>query len=145
VSYGSAVTQNVVTYEADLDVSNDDLSLRPGMTATADIGVAASQNVFRVPTAALRFNPATAAKTGPAKKSFVQSLIPMPTRNRSRPEASDKDDKAKPAAHLYILRDGKAESIPIKAGLTDGRYTEVSGEGLSEGMLVILRNNTPAS
>jgi HlyD family secretion protein len=69
----------------------------------------------------------------------------MPTRNRSRPEASDKDDKAKPAAHLYILRDGKAESIPIKAGLTDGRYTEVSGEGLSEGMLVILRNNTPAS
>ena len=33
VSYGSAVTQNVVTYEADLDVSNDDLSLRPGMTA----------------------------------------------------------------------------------------------------------------
>jgi HlyD family secretion protein len=144
VSYGSAVTQNVVTYEADLDVSNDDLSLRPGMTATADIGVAASKKVFRVPTAALRFNPATAAKTGPAKKSFVQSLIPMPTRNRSRPEASDKDDQTKPVAHLYILRDGKAEPIPIKTGLTDGRYTEVSGEGLSEGMQVILRNNTPA-
>jgi HlyD family secretion protein len=145
VSYGSAVTQNVVTYEADLDVSNDDLSLRPGMTATADIGVAASQNIFRVPTAALRFNPATAAKTGPAKKSFVQSLIPMPTRNRSRPEARDKDDKTKPAAHLYILRDGKAEPLPIKTGLTDGRYTEISGEGLAEGMQVILRNNTPAS
>ena len=145
VSYGSAVTQNVVTYEADLDVSNDDLSLRPGMTATADIGVAASPNVFRVPTAALRFNPATAAKTGPAKKSFVQSLIPMPTRNRSRPEASDKDDKTKPSAHLYILRNGKAEPLPIKTGLTDGRYTEVSGEGLVEEMLVILRNNTPAS
>ena len=93
----------------------------------------------------MRFNPATAAKTGPAKKSFVQSLIPMPTRNRSRPEASDKDDKTKPAAHLDILRAGKAEPLPIKTGLSDGRYTEVSGEGLVEGMQVILRNNTPAS
>jgi HlyD family secretion protein len=40
---------------------------------------------------------------------------------------------------------GKAESIPIKTGITDGRYTEVSGEGLSEGMEVILRTTTPAT
>ena len=30
VYYGSAITNNVITYEADLEVSNDDLSLRPG-------------------------------------------------------------------------------------------------------------------
>jgi HlyD family secretion protein len=146
VASGSEVKDNVVTYEADLEVNNDDLSLRPGMTATADIRVAESTQVFLVPTVALRFDPSAAtAATGPAKKSFVQSLIPMPTRNRSRPEASDKNDKTKPAAHLYILRDGKAEPLPIKTGLTDGRHTEVSGEGLSEGMQVIMRNNTPPS
>jgi hypothetical protein len=37
------------------------------------------------------------------------------------------------------------QPLPIKTGLTDGRHTEVSGEGLSEGMQVIMRNKTPAS
>jgi len=146
VSYGSAVTQNVVTYEADLDVTNDDLSLRPGMTATADIRVQESKGVFLVPTAALRFNPEAAVKAaGAAKKSFVQSLIPMPTRNRSRPDPAESADKSKTSAHIFILHDGKAEPIAIKTGITDGRRTEVSGAGLTEGMLVITRSATPES
>ena len=37
--YGSSTTSGVVTYETILKVSNPDLSLRPGMTATADITV----------------------------------------------------------------------------------------------------------
>lgn len=147
VSYGSEVKDNVVTYLAELEVSNDDLSLRPGMTATADIRVAESKNVFLVPTAALRFDPATAvAATGAVKKSFVQSLIPMPTRNRSRPESRDADEKpAAKGARIWVLRDGRAESITVKTGLSDGRHTEISGEGLSEGLLIITRANTPAS
>jgi len=145
VAYGSAVKDNVVTYLAELEVSNDDLSLRPGMTATADIRVAESKDVFLVPTAALRFDPAKAAKqTGPAKKSFVQSLIPMPTRNSRRPGIEDAD--AKPAtAQIWVLRNGRAESIAVKTGLSDGRHTEVSGEGLSEGLPVITRTSTPAA
>jgi len=147
VSYGSAVTQNVVTYETDLEVSNDDLSLRPGMTATADIRVAESKNVFLVPTAALRFVPAPAGATAPgaAKKSFVQSLIPMPTRNRSRPAATDADPKATGAsAHIWVLNDGEPRSMAVKLGLSDGRFTEISGEGIAEGIVVILRANTPS-
>jgi HlyD family secretion protein len=147
VSYGSAVTQNVVTYETDLEVSNDDLSPRPGMTATADILVAESKNVFLVPTAALRFVPAPAGAAAPggAKKSFVQSLIPMPTRNRSRPAATDTDQKATGASeHIWVLNDGQPKSIAVKLGLSDGRSTEISGEGISEGLVVILRANTLA-
>jgi HlyD family secretion protein len=145
VSYGSAVKDNVVTYLAQLDVANDDLSLRPGMTATADIRVATSTNVFLVPAAALRFVPAIAATSAaPAKKSFVQSLIPMPTRNRSRPDETAAE--AKPSvAQIWVLRAGKPESITVKVGLSDGRHTEVSGEGLAEGLAVILRANPPAA
>ncbi|OYW77811.1 MAG: efflux transporter periplasmic adaptor subunit [Verrucomicrobia bacterium 12-59-8] len=142
VSYGSAVTQNVVTYEADLEVSNDDLSLRPGMTATADIRVAESKAVFLVPTSALRFDPSSVVKIGAAKKSFVQSLIPMPTRNRSRPEASDVKGKIKPTAHIYVLVAGAAEPMTVKTGISDGRHTEISGEGLTEELQVITRTNT---
>lgn len=145
VSYGSAVTQNVVTYEADLDVINDDLSLRPGMTAIADIRVQESKGVFLVPTAALRFNPEAAVITpGTTKKSFVQSLIPMPPRTRARTDSTGPADKTKPTARIFILRDGQSVPIAIKTGITDGRRTEISGPGLTEGMLVITRHTTPA-
>jgi HlyD family secretion protein len=146
VSYGSVVKDNVVTYEADLEVNNDDLSLRPGMTATADIRVAESTNVFLVPTAALRFVPASAIVAAPsgAKKSFVQSLIPMPTRRSNRPTGAEGDGKsAATAAHIWVLRDGHPESITVQLGLSDGRNTEVSGAGLTEGMLIVIRANTP--
>lgn len=144
VASGSVVKDNVVTYEADLEVNNDDLSLRPGMTATADIHVADSINVLIVPTVALRFDPTAATATAAAKKSFVQSLIPMPTRNRSRPEAADDGNAGQKTARIWVLRNGLAESINVKLGLTDGRYTEVTGEGLSEGMPIITRANTPS-
>jgi HlyD family secretion protein len=145
VSYGSAVTDNVVTYLAELEVSNDDLSLRPGMTATADIRVAESTNVFLVPTAALRFVPASATNTtATAKKSFVQSLIPMPTRRSNRPTESDAAVKST-GSHIWVLRDGKLEAIAVRLGLSDGRNTEVSGDALTEGLIVVLRANTPAT
>ena len=146
VAYGSAVTQNVVTYEADLEVSNDDLSLRPGMTATADIRVAESKSVFVVPAAALRFDPASASLVSSvAKKSFVQSLIPMPTRNRSRPAADDEKSAPTKSAKIWVLQDGRAISLLVTVGLSDGHQTEISAPNLTEGMSVILRLDTPAS
>ena len=144
VSYGSAVTENVVTYLAELEVSNDDLSIRPGMTATADIRVAESTNVFLVPTAALRFIPPNATNTPPtAKKSFVQSLIPMPTRRSSRPTEADVAPKIA-GSRIWVLQASQLESIEVRLGLSDGRNTEISGAGLAEGMVVVLRANPPA-
>jgi HlyD family secretion protein len=145
VSYGSAVTDNVVTYLAELEVGNDDLSLRPGMTATADIRVAESTNVFLVPTAALRFAPAiTTNAPAAAKKSFVQSLIPMPTRRSTRPTETNGGARNN-GSHIWVLREGQLESISVKLGLSDGRNTEVSGDALTEGMIVVLRANTTAT
>ena len=142
VEYGSAVSDNVVTYKSELEVSNDDLSLRPGMTATAEISVAEARNVLVVPNAALRFDPASlsARPGGQIKKSFVQSLIPSPPRRASnKPQAAD-DAPAPPkaAARVWILRDGKPVALPVKAGLTDGRATEISGEGVTDGLPVII-------
>lgn len=147
VEYGSVVTDNVVTYKTELEVSNDDLSLRPGMTATADIAVAEAKDIFIVPNAALRFDPSTAlAKRAGAqvKKTFIQSLIPSPPRRQSGrgPGAAGAEEApAKPGkreTRVWVLREGKPAPIPVKAGLTDGRATEISGEGLSEGLPVII-------
>jgi len=47
----------VVTYQVVLSVDNRSLSLKPGMTATADITVARIVDTLVVPNAALRFTP----------------------------------------------------------------------------------------
>jgi HlyD family secretion protein len=49
--------QNVVTYDAVIDVDNTDLKLKPGMTANCTFVYASRENVLRVPSAALRFRP----------------------------------------------------------------------------------------
>src|SRR5580704_4672320 len=49
--------QNVVTYDAVIDVANLDLKLRPGMTANVTFVSAEKDNVLRVPNAAMRYRP----------------------------------------------------------------------------------------
>ena len=66
----------------------------------------------------------------------------MPTRNSNRPTDTDTTVKSS-GAHIWVLRDGHAESIAVQLGLSDGRNTEISGVGLTEGMVVILRANAP--
>ena len=51
------VTQNVVTYATVIDVPNQQLKLKPGMTANVTIEIARKNDVIRVPNAALRFRP----------------------------------------------------------------------------------------
>ena len=51
------VVQNVVTYDAVIDVENAELKLKPGMTATVNIVSERRDGVLRVPNAALRFRP----------------------------------------------------------------------------------------
>jgi HlyD family secretion protein len=49
--------QNVVTYDAVVQVANPDLKLKPGMTANVSFLIAERSNVLKVPNAALRFQP----------------------------------------------------------------------------------------
>jgi HlyD family secretion protein len=51
------ITQNVVTYDVLIDVSNNDLKLKPGMTANVEIIIDRRDKVISVPDAALRFRP----------------------------------------------------------------------------------------
>ena len=44
-------------------------------------------------------------------------------------------------ARLWVLKSGELQNVPVQLGLSDGRYTEVSGAGLSEGLDVVLRAN----
>ena len=131
VAYGSTITDNVVTYITYLDVDNSDLSLRPGMTASATITATERQDVLLVPNTALRFTPSlpSAAK---AKGGIVSSLLPrMPQGARKTAGGSGT------AKQVWVLREGTAVPVAVNTGISDGRMTEVSGGELQAGMLVI--------
>ncbi len=49
--------QNVVTYQTVIDVPNNEMKLKPGMTANVVIEITRRTNVLRVPAAATRFRP----------------------------------------------------------------------------------------
>jgi HlyD family secretion protein len=53
----ATTTQNVVTYDAVIDVDNSDLKLRPGMTASSTVIYDEKRDVLGVPNTALRFHP----------------------------------------------------------------------------------------
>ncbi len=65
VGFGATTKDNVVTYIAELEVVNADLTLRPGMTATATITATERRDVLLVPNAALRFTPLLSAAASP--------------------------------------------------------------------------------
>jgi len=136
VGYGSQTKEGVVFYKAVLTVNNDDLSLRPGMTATADITTVERHDVLLVPNAALRFAPPTAPAAQQGGAGIVSSLLPRPPGMGGRPATSNGTAPKNGAGQVWIVTDGVLKATRVAVGHTDGRVTEVSGEGLAAGLKV---------
>jgi HlyD family secretion protein len=137
VAYGSTITDNVVTYLTYLEVDNSDLSLRPGMTATATITATQRNDVLLVPNSALRFSPTTSPTSQTAASGgIVSSLLPRFPRSTTRRSAAAGANTAA-ARQVYVLRDGVAVPVSVMPGISDGRMTEVAGGDLQAGMQVI--------
>jgi HlyD family secretion protein len=57
IRLAAETVQNVVTYNAIIDVHNPQLKLKPGMTSNVKIVTGKAENVLKIPNAALRFRP----------------------------------------------------------------------------------------
>ncbi len=57
IRLAATTVQNVVTYDAVINVANDDLKLKPGMTANVKIVTETVENVLKIPNSALRYLP----------------------------------------------------------------------------------------
>jgi len=135
VGFGSTTKDNVVTYVTELSVSNADLSLRPGMTATAVITASERDNVLMVPNAALRFAPAVpAAAEAASSGGLVSKLVPRLPRQASRRVGTN----TAAARQVWVLREGRAVPVAVTPGASDGRMTEVASDELQAGMAVIV-------
>ena len=116
------VVQNVVTYDAVIEVANPDLRLKPGMTATVTVIADRRGAVLRVPNAALRFRPVggDAAGVATAGADTVRG-----------------DVAGAATRSVFVLANGKLVRRELGIGLSDGRHTEVIGDSLRAGDLVV--------
>ncbi len=133
--YGSSTTSGVVTYETVLKVNNSDLSLRPGMTATADIMVKKVENAILVPSAALRFTPPIQEEKRPST-GLVGALLPRPPRSESKQGEDVSANKKQ--QRVWALKDGQLSAIPVTIGSTDGSMTEVVAGDIKPGMALVV-------
>jgi HlyD family secretion protein len=115
IRYSPNEVQGVVTYSAVIDVSNPELKLRPGMTATVTIETRRDAGVAALPNAALRFRP---VKVDAAKASTGAAPAP----------AFATELKAG-QGRVYVPAPGDANEAQekiVETGITDGRFTEVN-------------------
>lgn len=138
VRYGAKALEGVVTYATVLNADNSDLSLRPGMTATATITVQKIQDALLVPNAALRFSPPTAEKRVAAPGGgLISRLLPRRPRrgpaNRQRPSSTEHQKRHR----VWTLRNGQLTPIAITIGATNGTRTVVTSGDLAPETLVV--------
>jgi len=120
VRLNATVQQNVVTYDVVVAVENPEEILRPGMTAYVNVVVAQRKGVLLVPNAALRFRPEAG---------------PEPAAPKRRPQEERGDGTR---ATVYVLSESRLVARPIRIGISDGRFTEVSSGELKDGEQVVI-------
>jgi HlyD family secretion protein len=149
--------QNVVTYDAVVDVPNADLKLKPGMTATVTFVYAEKDDVVRLPNAALRFRPTPGMQRAGAGAAAAKAAEPpAATLAGGAPAGGAEGRGGSPAAHtdppagaeggdrhgggarkVWVLRDGAPVAVRIHPGISDGTYTEVVEGDVSPGDVAI--------
>ena len=133
VGFNATDSDGVISYPAVLQVSNDDLSLRPGMTATAEITTITRDGVLLVPNAALRFTPPAQTAASKSQGSILSSLMPRPPGGPPKQQVV----LAEGSQQVWVLRDGHPAPVEVKTGVTNGRFTEITGGELQTGTQVI--------
>lgn len=112
---------NVVTYEVVISAPNEDLKLKPGLTANVTIFTAERDGVLCVPTKALKFNPA-------------DDLLPQ----GMTIEESDARTR------VWVTDGNVLKAIPVETGIVSDGFTQITS-GIKAGQEVVTGVSIPGS
>lgn len=104
---------NVVTYEVVISAPNDDLKLKPGLTANVVIFTMEAKDVLAVPSKALRFTP---------REAMLNSDETI----------TDTDAKEK----VWVKEGTNLKAVAVETGMTNGTLTQIA-KGLKPGTHVL--------
>ncbi len=131
VRLDSAIADNVVTYPVVVEVENPDGKLLPGMTASVEFETQAATDVLCVANAALRYRPEAPANGAPTTP-----------RGDGKPGGGRRDGERKAgerkAGTLWVEAGSGLTPVAVTIGIRGATCTEVSGDGLTEGVPVVI-------
>ena len=132
--------QNVVTYDAVVDVDNGDARLKPGMTANVTFVYAERKSVLRIPSAALRFRPPedlVAGKVGDAGKKKKKHKAEKAVQAATLEGAAKNPGTGAATRSVWTLDGDRLREVPVEIGVTDGSKVEVRDGALGEGDVLV--------
>jgi len=160
IRLNATVNQNVVTYPVIVEVLNEDLMLKPTMTANVAVDVATVRDVLRVPNAALRFRPEEKPGAAPPKAPTASASVETRAAQQGQPgqpggapaamarQFGATGGRGAGGARKTPLRpstiykpdgpNGEPKAVEIRTGITDGRYTQIVSGDIKAGDLVIV-------
>ena len=148
VRLNPSISQNVVTYNVVVDVTNENSMLKPGMTAQVSFVAAQRDDVVRIPSAALRFKPTKDEKED-KKKDDKKKADGVKTPDAAKPDATKSDASQQNAGAggrrgigtVYKLND-KNEPVPvqIRTGISSNQHTELISGAIKPGDELVIRD-----
>jgi HlyD family secretion protein len=124
-SKGLGTQEEVTNFEVKIRVLNKDIALRPGMSMTADIETETKKNIVAVPIQSV-------TTRAPKGKEGEKKEEKGPEQNGPGGLSTNE----KPVECVFIVEGGKAKMTPVKRGINDEGYVEIS-EGIAEDFEVI--------
>ncbi|MBO7159899.1 MAG: efflux RND transporter periplasmic adaptor subunit [Paludibacteraceae bacterium] len=124
----ATTTSNVVTYEVVIDAPNEDLKLKPGLTANITIITEAANDVLMVPVKALSFKPTLPEKPDMPQPPVAQEQPNSIASKRPALQANEKIIFIKDAQGMHPQK--------VEIGMTNGIYTEIK-DGLALGDTIV--------
>src|SRR6056297_2147636 len=146
IRVSSTATQNVVTYPVVIAASNSDLKLLPGMTASITFEVDSTEDVPKIPNAALRFFPDDVKLVRKSDRHLIDGSA---WKNKSATEAEDEENanrtagekaeaqKKKNQRHVWVVDGDRLKAVSVTTGLTENRFTELAAGELDVGAALV--------
>ena len=121
--------EEVTNFTVKMRIVDPGVTLRPGMSMTADVETMTKQNVLSVPIQSVTTRaPKMAVTQGPTDG---QSGMVM-TAGQSQKTKNEN----KPKEIVFVVENGVAKAVPVKRGIASDQYVEIT-EGVSEGAQVV--------
>jgi HlyD family secretion protein len=127
VRANATLAQGRVTYTVVVRAAAPEEALLPYMTADVRFDVGKHEDVLLVPTAALRWRP------------LPEQVVPQSREAYKEWRYQDRDRELKQNGLVWALeKSGLVRPVAVWLGASDGRVTEVTGEGLTEGLTIVV-------
>jgi len=140
VRLNASMTQNVVTYTVEIITDNEDGRLLPYLTANVQFQILRLDDVLRVPNAALRWKP-QADQIAPQYRDAEVKTARSGSQAAARPPSETRTDQGSDSSRrqvLWTLDGTNVRPINVRTGASDGIMTAVEGDGLTEGLPVVV-------